>query len=87
MTGFRVWVRPGDYDYRVSVDGAANAVWLLNELRRSFIFKSAMPLDRRAADGICSFQVPYTSLLPFALFRRLLSAIPEVTLVMQPTLA
>jgi hypothetical protein len=87
MTGFRVWVRPMDYEYRVSVDGATNADWLLNELSRSFVFKSAVPLDRHAADGVCTFQVPFTSLLPFSLFRRLLSAIPEVTLIMQPALA
>ena len=87
MQRFRVWVRPMDYEYRVSVDGRSNADWLLEELGRAFVFKSATPLESESAQGICSFQVPFASLLPFSLFRKLLASIPEVTLEMQPALA
>jgi hypothetical protein len=37
--------------------------------------------------SLCSFQVPYNSLLPFAVFRRILAAMPCVQLTMQPALA
>lgn len=86
MKCFDVWVRPMDYEYRVTVDGASNADWLLTELGRSFVFKTDVPLVRTADSPICSFQVPFASLLPFALFRRLLAAIPEVNLVMLPAM-
>jgi hypothetical protein len=81
MESFRVWVQPMDYEYRVSVDGAGNANWLIDELSRSFVFKSALPLVN---DGeLYSFQVPYNSLLPFAVFRKILAAIPSVRLTMR----
>jgi hypothetical protein len=86
MESFRVWVHPMDYEYRVSVDGAQNAGWLINELSRSFIFKSALPLTHDFQNTICSFQVPYNSLLPFAVFRSILSAMPRVQLTMPTAL-
>jgi hypothetical protein len=76
-----------DYEYRVSVEGADNAAWLINELSRSFIFKSARPLASDIESSMCSFQVPYNSLLPFAVFRQILTAIPGVQLSMQTALA
>jgi hypothetical protein len=76
-----------DYDYRVSVSGLHNAIWLLNELSRSFVFKSAMPLAHDRELSLCSFQAPFTALLPFAVFKRILAAMPRVELVMQPALA
>ncbi len=87
MESFRVWVQPMDYEYRVSVDGAQNASWLVNELTRSFIFKSALPMASELQSTVHSFQVPYNSLLPFAVFRRILAAIPCVQLTMYPALA
>jgi hypothetical protein len=87
MESFRVWVQPLDYEYRVSVEGLANASWLINELSRSFIFKSALPMTNDRRTALCSFQVPYNSLLPFAVFRRILAAMPCVQLTMQPALA
>ena len=87
MEAFRVWVQPMDYEYRVSVDGAENAGWLINELSRSFIFKSALPMAKDYQNSVCSFQVPYNSLLPFAVFQRILSAMPRVQLTMCTALA
>ena len=87
MESFRVWVQPMDYEYRVSVEGADNASWLINELSRSFIFKSALPMANDYQTLLCSFQVPYNALLPFAVFRRVLSAIPCVRLTMNTALA
>lgn len=83
MDSFRVWVQPMDYEYRVSVEGVANAGWLINELSRSFIFKSALPLAKDRQNAVCSFQVPYNALLPFTVFRRILAAMPCVQLTMQ----
>jgi hypothetical protein len=76
-----------DYEYRVSVEGAQNARWLINELSRSFIFKSALPMASDRQTSLCSFQVPFNSLLPFAVFRRILAAMPCVQLTMRPALA
>ena len=87
MEPFRVWVQPMDYEYRVSVEGAHNASWLAAELSRSFIFKSALPMANNRQTSECSFQVPYNSLLPIALLRRILLGIPGVQLTMQTALA
>jgi hypothetical protein len=83
MEQFRVWVQPMDNEYRVSVDGVENAAWLIQELSRSFIFKSAAPLADDRQDALYSFRVPYNALLPFATFRRVLAAMPRVQLTMQ----
>ena len=87
MDTFRVLVQPMDYEYRVSVEGVLNASWLINELTRSFIFKSALPLSSDRQCSLYSFQVPYNSLLPYGVFRRILSAMPCVHLTMQAALA
>jgi len=81
MDAFRVWVRPLDYEYLVLVDGESNARWLLDQLAGSFVFRSAQPICREVSSTLCTFQVPCNALLPFARFRRLLAAIPEVTLL------
>lgn len=86
MDVFKVWVQPMDHEYRVSVDGSANANWLVDRLSRAFVFKSALPIDQNARTSLCTFQIPYTSMLPFEMFRKLLLSIPEVTLVMHPVL-
>lgn len=87
MDAFRVWVQPMDYEYRVSVDGFANATWLIDRLSRAFVFKSAMPMNKDVRTLLCTFQVPFNSMLTFGVFRKLLSGMPEVTLVMQPAVA
>ena len=79
---FRVWVQPMDAEYRVSVEGVANANWLIKELSRSFVFKSAAPMSNDMQSAVCSFQVPYNAVLPFAEMRRILAAIPVVRLTM-----
>jgi hypothetical protein len=81
MEAFRVWVRPLDYEYLVYVDGAANARWLLDQLGRSFVFRSAQPISEEKGSSLCTFQVPCGPQLPFAKLRQLLTAIPEVTLL------
>jgi hypothetical protein len=72
-----------DYEYPVPVEGVANAGWLINELSRSVIFKSALPLAKDDENVVCSFQVPHYSFLRFAVFRRILTAMPCVQLTMQ----
>jgi hypothetical protein len=79
---FRVWVQPMDAEYRVSVEGVANANWLIKELSRSFVFKSAAPMANDIHSEVCSFQVPFNAVLPFAEMRRILAAIPLVRLTM-----
>lgn len=86
MESFRVWVQPLDYEYRVSVEGAANAAWLVNELSRAFIFKSALPTANDQRTSLHSFRVPFNSLLPITAFRKILSAMPCVRLTMQTAL-
>jgi hypothetical protein len=83
MDAFRVWVRPMDYEYRVLVEGLENAAWLLLELSRAFVFKSAQPINSARGSTLCSFQVPYNAMLPYGVFQRLLKGMPRVTVIMQ----
>jgi len=78
---FRVWLRPLDYGYLVCVDGMENARWLLDQLAGSFVFRSAQPIYQEESSTLCTFQVPSGPLLTFSKFQKLLTAIPEVTLL------
>ena len=84
MDKFRVWLRPLDFEYLVCVDGEANARWLLDQLAGSFIFRSARPILQEDASSLCTFQVPFSVLLPLTRFQRLLAEIPQVTLLPSP---
>jgi hypothetical protein len=81
MNAFRVWVQPLDFEFLVSVDGEDNARWLLDQLAGLFIFSSAKPIQSVDSSSLCTFQVPCNALLPFGRFQRLLTAIPQVTLL------
>jgi hypothetical protein len=81
MNAFRVWVRPLDYEYLVCVDGLENARWLLEQLARSFVFRSAESINQELSSALCTFQVPCNGMLTFSAFQKLLIAIPEVTLL------
>jgi hypothetical protein len=81
MSAFRVWVRPLEYESLICVDGLANARWLLDQLGRSFVFRSAQPISQDVNSTLCTFQVPCGPLLSLTKLQRLLMAIPEVTLL------
>jgi hypothetical protein len=81
MKTFRVWVWPFDYEYLVCVDGMENARWFVDRLARSFVFRSARPINQEQNSSLCTFQVPCNSLLPFSKIKELLTDIPEVTLL------
>jgi hypothetical protein len=80
MDNFRVWIRPSDYEFIVCVEGLENAHWLIDQLGRSFVFRSAQPIYQEQSSTLCSFQVPRHAQLPFSLFQKLLAAIPQVRL-------
>jgi hypothetical protein len=84
MNAFRVWVRPLGGAYRVRVDGAENARWLLERLSQSFVFKNTDALAEERDSPFCTFQVPCQSRLSRSAFERLLAAIPEVQLALEP---
>jgi hypothetical protein len=84
MNAFRVWIRPLGDACRVRVDGLRNAEWLLTRLSRSFVFKSAAPRDDDTATSCSSFQVPYNSQVSRSTLEKLLAAIPEVRLMLEP---
>jgi hypothetical protein len=69
---------------RVRVDGNRNARWLLNRISEFFVFKSSEPLDDDLATACSSFQVKYSSQMSGSRFTKLLAAIPEVTLMLEP---
>jgi hypothetical protein len=58
-----------------------NAHWLIDQLGRSFVFRSAQPIYQEQSSTLCSFQVPRHAQLPFSKFKKLLAAIPQVTLL------
>ncbi len=80
MNAFRVWITPLDYEYLICVDGLDNARWLLTALTKSFVFASAQPVGHDERSALCTFQVPRNS-LPFSKLKKLLRAMPEVTLL------
>ena len=84
MNTFRVWIRPLGDDCRVRVDGMQNARWLLNRLSQSFVFKSSEAIVDDEASSCSTFRVPYSSKSPRSRFEKLLAAIPEVKLMLEP---
>ena len=84
MNPFHVWLRPvGDF-CRVRVDGIENARWLLGRLSQSFVFKTFEPFGEKMGSSVCSFQIPYNPPLSRFKFERMLAAIPEVRLMLEP---
>ena len=81
MNAFRVWVRPLEYEYVVRVDGLQNAQWLSHQLARSFVFHSAKPISQEDDSSLYTFQVPRDPFLSFSGIKKLLTAMPEVTLL------
>ena len=69
----------------VRVEGIRNAQWLLTRLSKSFVFKSSKPLEDDKVTACSSFQVQYSSQISGLTFAKLLAAIPEVTLVLEPS--
>jgi hypothetical protein len=84
MNTFRVWIRPLGSACRVRVDGVRNAQRLLNRLGHSFVFKTADPMNEEEGSSCCTFRVAYSSQMSRRGFERLLAAIPEVNLMMDP---
>ena len=84
MNAFRVWIRSLGGNCRVRVDGLRNAQWLLNRLGRSFVFKTADPMNEEEGSSCCTFRLAYSSQMSRRGFERLLAAIPEVTLMTDP---
>jgi hypothetical protein len=84
MNAFRVWIRPLGSDCRVRVDGMQNARWLLNRLSQSFVFKGSESIHDDEASSCSTFQVPYSSQIPRSSFEKLLAAMPEVKLMLDP---
>jgi hypothetical protein len=81
MDAFRVWVRPSDYEFLVCVDGVENARWLIDQLGRSFVFRSAQPIYQEHTSRLCSFQVPRYAQLSFTTLKKMLVAMPQVKLL------
>ena len=84
MNAFRVWIRPLGGNCRLRVDGIGNAQWLLNRLGHSFVFKTADPINKEEGSSYCTFRVAYSSKMSRRGLERLLAAIPEVKLMMDP---
>ena len=81
MNAFRVWIRPLGDASQVRVEGNENVDWLLGRLSQSFVFKSSAPVQQEKGTACCTFEVAYGSQTSRSTFERLVSTIPEVTLV------
>jgi hypothetical protein len=84
MNAFRVWVHPLRSACGVRVEGIQNVQWLLNRLSQSFVFKSCEPVNDDVETACSSFQVQYSSQISGSRFQKLLAAIPEVQLMLEP---
>ena len=81
MNKFSVWVRPSGSKCRLRVDGLGNARWLLDRLGRSFVFKTADPMNEEDGTSCCTFQVAYNYQMSPRRLEKLLGGIPEVRLM------
>jgi hypothetical protein len=68
----------------VRVDGIKNTGWLLTRLAQAFVFKTSEPVNEAEASSCYTFRVAYTSQISRRGFERLLGAIPEVKLMLEP---
>ncbi|MBN2293603.1 MAG: hypothetical protein JXM70_14330 [Pirellulales bacterium] len=84
MNAFSVWIRPLGGNCRVRVDGIKNAQWLIDRLAKSFVFKTSEPMDKDRGSLSCTFRVAYSSQISHRGLEKLLAAIPEVNLMMEP---
>lgn len=84
MTPFRVWLRPLGDNCRVRVDGIGNTHWLLGQLDKLPAIRAVGKLDVEVDAPRCTFSVPYHGSLSPATFQRMLTAIPEVQLMLEP---
>ena len=81
MNRFHVWLRPSNRGCKVRVDGVNNAKWLLNRLSHSFVFKSSEAMNEEEFFPSCVFGVMYGSQMCHSAFKKLLSGMPEVDLM------
>jgi hypothetical protein len=84
MSIFNVWIRPLSSACRVRVAGMQNANWLLNRLSEFFVFKTSEPQDDDIETACSSFQVQYSFQMSGPKLAKLLAAIPEVNLILEP---
>jgi hypothetical protein len=84
MNTFRVWLSPSGSAWQLRVDGIENTKWLLNRLSRSFVFKTAQPVNEDQGPSFYTFHVAYSPQMSPSRFERLLGAIPEVQLMSGP---
>jgi hypothetical protein len=66
------------------VDGIGNARWLLDRLNHSSAIRALGQLDVNVETPRCTFSIPYHPALSPATFQQLLTAIPEVRLMLEP---
>jgi hypothetical protein len=84
MSAFHVWLRPLGNACRVRVDGIKNTQWLLDRLGQPFVLKTSEPVRQDLSSSCCTFQVMYSFQMSHPLFKRLLAAMPEVNLMVEP---
>jgi hypothetical protein len=69
---------------KVKVDGIKNARWLLDRLSQSFVFKSSEAMNEDEFFPACVFGVVYGWQMCHSVFKKLLSDMPEVDLMIDP---
>ena len=87
MDTFHVWLSPLGATCKVRVDGIENANWLLTRLRQSLIFESPEPVNGEKGSSCCTFGVACRTQVCYRTFEKLLAAIPEVELILDPARA
>lgn len=84
MNAFSVWIRPMDGTCQVRVDGIENTNWLIRRLGQLFVFKTAEPVKEDEGSSYCTFRVADSFQNSRRTFARLVGAIPEVKLMLEP---
>ena len=84
MRPVRVWITRMNGASHLRVEDAEDARWLLGQLSGSFVFKTSQPMDQAQDSSDCTFRVAHTSQMTGPTFERLLAAITQVQLILEP---
>ena len=77
---FAVSIRHEGYACRVRVAGIENALWVLDCLSESFVFRTSEPIQEAGLPAICTFRVAHGAQISRRQLESLFAAIPGVRL-------
>jgi hypothetical protein len=84
MDIFKVWVSRLDGATSLRIIDLENTKWLLGRLSDFFVFKTCEPLRGISNPSAFTFRVAHNSQLSASRFEKILAAISEVNMIVEP---